>query len=146
MEYMPVKQAANKWVPTRWIQTLLKDNRINGAIRVGRDWMIPAATTKPGDIRRRRIQLPLIRLQQIWLMLLKLFTSSAPRHDPDGILSAISDARPKILPEMGLAYARGDFARLKDCYYTISADAAVKLCACPSAIAAAISLGDYSFT
>jgi DNA-binding CsgD family transcriptional regulator len=146
MEYMPVKQAANKWgVSTRWIQTLLKDNRINGAIRVGRDWMIPAATTKPGDIRREKNTTPVNPLAADLAYVIEAVYIPAPRHDPDGILSAISDARLKILPEMGLAYARGDFARLKDCYYTISADAAVKLCACPSAIAAAISLGDYSF-
>jgi hypothetical protein len=52
MNYMTAQQAAEKWgVSLRWVQTYLKDKRIEGAIRFGRAWMIPQNTEKPIDGR-----------------------------------------------------------------------------------------------
>jgi excisionase family DNA binding protein len=52
MDYMTAQQAAEKWgVSLRWVQTYLKNGRIDGAIRFGRAWMIPKDTEKPVDGR-----------------------------------------------------------------------------------------------
>lgn len=50
--YMTIKQAAEKWdVTPRRIQKLCTDGRIEGAMKFGRDWAIPADATKPEDKR-----------------------------------------------------------------------------------------------
>ena len=52
MEYMSISQAAVKWgISKRRIQTLCAQNRIEGLIRVGTTWGIPAAALKPEDAR-----------------------------------------------------------------------------------------------
>ena len=53
MDYITVRQAAEKWgVKVRWVQTILQDNRIPGAIRFGNAWMIPKDAEKPEDRRK----------------------------------------------------------------------------------------------
>ena len=50
--YMTIKQAAEKWdVTPRRIQKLCADGRIEGAMKFGRDWAIPADAAKPEDKR-----------------------------------------------------------------------------------------------
>jgi len=52
MEYITSQQAADKWgVSMRRVQAFLKDGRIEGAVRFGRDWMIPKDAEKPRDTR-----------------------------------------------------------------------------------------------
>lgn len=52
MEYITVKEAANKWGLTeRRIQVLCREGRIEGAKKFGRDWAIPVDSQKPGDAR-----------------------------------------------------------------------------------------------
>lgn len=54
MEYMTVREAAEKWnITERWVQKLCGENRITGAIRFSRVWMIPKDTSKPIDGRRK---------------------------------------------------------------------------------------------
>ena len=54
MEYMTVRQAAEKWSRSeRWVQTLCQNGRIEGAYRPARDWLIPADAACPEDRRRR---------------------------------------------------------------------------------------------
>lgn len=54
MEYMTVRQAAEKWHRSeRWVQALCQKNRIEGAMRPARDWLIPAKAQCPADRRRR---------------------------------------------------------------------------------------------
>jgi excisionase family DNA binding protein len=51
-EYMTVRQAAEKWnVTMRRVQQLCERGRIDGLIRPGREWLIPADAQKPGDTR-----------------------------------------------------------------------------------------------
>lgn len=49
--YMTVQEAAEKWgVSTRQVQILCKENRIVGAMRLSRIWIIPENAAKPtGD-------------------------------------------------------------------------------------------------
>jgi len=52
MDYMTVKQTAEKWgVSPRWVQALIKKGRIDGVARFGHAWMIPKNAEKPRDTR-----------------------------------------------------------------------------------------------
>ncbi len=54
MEYISVKEAAEKWgLSTRRIQILCTGGRINGADRIGNMWVIPKDAEKPKDARIR---------------------------------------------------------------------------------------------
>lgn len=53
MEYMSVKDAAERWgISERQVQRLLSDNRVPGAHRHAKVWLIPSNTAKPADKRR----------------------------------------------------------------------------------------------
>ena len=50
--YMTAQEAAEKWnVSLRWVQRLCKAERIDGALYVGRVWLIPKKAQKPVDGR-----------------------------------------------------------------------------------------------
>lgn len=52
MEYMTIQEAASKWgITPRRIQVLCAEGRLEGAIKFGRQWAIPADLEKPGDAR-----------------------------------------------------------------------------------------------
>lgn len=52
MEYCSIKEMSAKWgISTRRIQVLCSQNRIDGAIRIGNFWAIPADSIKPSDAR-----------------------------------------------------------------------------------------------
>lgn len=70
MIMMTVQQTAKKWdTSPRNVQALCKRGRVPGAVRIGRDWMIPADTPRPIDGRSKEAKkagisantLPLIR-------------------------------------------------------------------------------------
>ena len=49
-EYMTIKQAAQKWgIGERRINTLCQEGRIEGAVKFGKSWAIPADAKKPID-------------------------------------------------------------------------------------------------
>ena len=53
MEYMSAPQAAEKWgISARRVQKLCEDNRIPGAVKFSRVWLIPKDAEKPVDGRR----------------------------------------------------------------------------------------------
>ena len=54
-EYMAVKEAAKKWgISERRIQKLCEDKRIDGVVRFGHAWAIPANAKKPIDRRTKQ--------------------------------------------------------------------------------------------
>lgn len=54
MEYITIKEAANKWfVSERMVQLMCKNNQIPGTIKWGRSWMIPKDAVKPIDGRKK---------------------------------------------------------------------------------------------
>jgi excisionase family DNA binding protein len=62
MKYLSVKETASLWkVNERRVRALLDEGRIDGAMKVGKSWMIPNDAAKPLDARiapslpRRRI-------------------------------------------------------------------------------------------
>ena len=52
MDYMPIREAAEKWgVSGRWVQMLCINGRIDGVERKGNMWVIPKTAEKPKDAR-----------------------------------------------------------------------------------------------
>lgn len=50
--YITVQEAAAKWgITPRQVQILCKDNRIDGATRISRMWLIPESAVKPTHSR-----------------------------------------------------------------------------------------------
>lgn len=50
--YATVKEIAEKWgLKVRTVQIMCANGRIEGAVKFGRDWAIPADTAKPTDKR-----------------------------------------------------------------------------------------------
>jgi len=55
MEYIKVKQAAEQWgLSDRRVRTLCEEGKIEGVIKKGRSYLIPANALKPADGRRLR--------------------------------------------------------------------------------------------
>lgn len=55
MEYLKIQEVAPKWgVSTRNVQMLCAAGKIPGAVRFGRDWMIPKDAPKPADGQKPR--------------------------------------------------------------------------------------------
>lgn len=51
--YITVQEAAEKWgVTPRQVQILCKENRITGAMRMSRIWIIPDDAEKPTSTKR----------------------------------------------------------------------------------------------
>ena len=52
MEYKSIREMADEWgISKRRIQVLCSENRIEGAVRIGYSWAIPANAKKPEDAR-----------------------------------------------------------------------------------------------
>jgi len=130
--YITAKEAAEAWgVSRRYVNLCISENRIPGICRMGNMWLIPADTQKPAGKRRPQSPLP-AELAHI------LETSIGPLP-----LHGMEDERLHFAGE--LAYLRGDFERVADCFRQTAGDEAARLRAASVAIAAAISTGDYPF-
>jgi len=54
LEWMTPQQAASKWgITDRRVQALCANGQIDGAVRLGRGWLIPKDTPKPKDGRAK---------------------------------------------------------------------------------------------
>lgn len=52
MEYKSIREISDEWgISKRRIQVLCSENRIEGAVRIGYSWAIPANAKKPEDAR-----------------------------------------------------------------------------------------------
>lgn len=52
MEYLSIKQTAEKWgISGRRVQILCNEGRISGAMKIGYYWAVPADAEKPKDER-----------------------------------------------------------------------------------------------
>jgi len=104
--------------------------------------MIPADARKPPD-PRRAAKLPPESLRHDLAEVIAGSTVPMPARDPDAILEIVTERRLQLQYEGELAYLRGDFERTMRCYDETEGDDAARLRACPVAVAAAISMGDY---
>jgi DNA-binding CsgD family transcriptional regulator len=104
--------------------------------------MIPEYAEKPIDLRREK-KLPQKSLSSDLLYVLASTTIPMPGDNPDEILDTMGEERLRLEYEAELAYLRSDFQRTMRCFAKTEGDEAARLRACPVAIAAAISMGDY---
>ncbi len=143
MEYISAAEASEKWgISLRQVQRFLADNRIPRAKKCGRLWMIPVDAEKPIDPRREK-KLPQISLSSDLSYVIAATAIPLPSGNPDAILDTMDEDRLRLIYEAELAYLRGDFRRAMLCYHETEGYDAARLRACPLAIAAAISMGDY---
>lgn len=57
MEYLTTVEMSEKWnITSRRIGVLCTKGRVEGAIKKGKTWLIPADATKPADARRKNIK------------------------------------------------------------------------------------------
>ncbi|MBQ8432670.1 MAG: hypothetical protein IJX28_07275 [Clostridia bacterium] len=127
MDYMKIVDAAEIWnVSVRRVQILCKSGAIEGAIRMGRDWMIPVDAKRPTDGRRKENlsteavmsdaepmaeeedpdeDMPLPR-KTPFLTMTDLYNQPGGATESAIKLSGNHEAR--ILFEAEIAYARGD--------------------------------------
>lgn len=55
LDYISVRDAATKWgISERRIQKLCEQGRVDGVVRFGRSWAIPANAEKPADRRLKK--------------------------------------------------------------------------------------------
>lgn len=143
MEYISTIEASERWgVSLRQVQRLLADKRIPRAKKYGRSWMIPDDAEKPVDPRKEK-KPPGQSLSSELAHVIEATSVPMPAHNPDAILNIVEEEKPRLQYEGELAYLRGDFARTMRCYDKTEGDEAARLRASLTAVAAAISLGDY---
>ena len=146
MEYLTAAETAEKWdVTIRQVQRLLVANRIQGAKKYQRLWLIPSDADKPGDPRLEKKQPPENSLQSDFAYVVSAVNIFSPRNNPDSVLNTISDKRLRIMSEASFAYMRGNFEQVVECYKQIEGDDAIRLYYSGLAIVTAMSTGDYTF-
>ena len=89
MEYITVNEAAEKWgVSARSITYHLVAGRIEGAVRKGHMWLIPATSPKPQDRRRKKSSpsfYTLLEQEDSLFSMLDLFPIPIEVFSPDGV-------------------------------------------------------------
>lgn len=120
--YKSLKQTAEEWgISVRRLQTLCANGRVTGAIRLGRDWMIPQEATRPIDARTkqsREIQaqqksfdMPM-PLKTPFLHMTKLYDTPGCAKEAIEALSYNPEAQ--ILFAAEIAYSRGEIDKVYD--------------------------------
>lgn len=148
MEYLKAKDVAERWgVSPRRIQAMCAAGRINGAVRFGRDWMIPQNTPQPKDGRTKSgraiaekqllADMPMPR-KTPFLYMTDLY--SIPGTADECAEKLISNHEAQVLFEAEVAYSRGQIDKVYDranyllnkhsgFYAVISAGMLLALCA-----------------
>ena len=117
MEYIRVSDVAERWgISVHRVQELCKNGKIEGAVRFGRDWMIPENAQKPTDGRKKRAQglsnglqegyhMPLPR-QSPFLHMTDLYNT--PGKADECIVALAGNPEAQELFEASINYARGE--------------------------------------
>mgnify|MGYP002732308126 CR=1 FL=1 len=137
MEYQSTREAAEHWgVSLRYVQRLLKENRIPDARKFSGAWLLPADAEKPYDLRKQSRP----EKKSRWL----LATSTAlPKGRPDAALENVPPAY-HALAVADLEFRRGNTAPILTLWRQSELTDENRLSYASLAIAAAISAGDYS--
>lgn len=145
MEYITAGEAAKKWgVSPRAVNYLLTADRVPGAVKKEKFWLIPAGAERPADGRRHAQTASRLSLSDELAALIAATTISMPTDHPDRILDIVDDERVRLQYEAELAYLRGDFQQVMCCFSKTETGGAARLRACLVTMAATISIGDYS--
>ncbi len=120
-DYIKLKEAAQKWgVSERRVQALCGKNKIDGAVRMGRDWMIPRNAEKPIDGRSKAgkaakenpvVSQPLIR-KSPFLDMTDLYTKPGTADEVIASLADHPEAQALFAAE--IAYSRGEIDKVYD--------------------------------
>ena len=120
--YIKISEAAQKWnISERRVQALCANGKINGAVRLGRDWMIPKDAQRPLDGRTKAgrapnrqepvTDLPLPR-KTPFLYMTDLYGTPGSAEKSIAKLSDHHEAQ--VLFEAEIAYSRGQIDRVYD--------------------------------
>ena len=116
MEYCKIEEIAKTWgIGVRRVQLLCASGKIEGAVRFGRDWMIPKDAKKPVDGRTRagRTQavedMPLPR-KTPFLYMSDLYRTPGTADSVGESLSYHHEAQ--VLFEAEVAYSRGNIDKV----------------------------------
>jgi len=145
MEWNTAQETAALWgVSLRYIQALCQKGKIEGACRMGRDWMIPKDALRPADGRKKAQNHPLIEndlpmpRKTPFLHMTDLYSASGKAEECIAALSANPEAQTLLQAE--IAYSRGEIEKAYDVanellnqkggfYAMISAGMLLALCA-----------------
>lgn len=111
MDFIPVKEAAEKWcVSTRRVQLLCSRDRIKGAYRFGKSWMIPA-TAVLHNARRKDEEpyLPMPR-KSPFLDMTNLYNRAGGADECAEMLINQPEAHALFLAQ--IAYRRGEIEKV----------------------------------
>lgn len=117
MEYLTAKQTSENWgITLRRVQELCRTGQIGGAVRWGRDWMIPADVPRPIDRRRREHKntdtKALMPRRSPFIAMTDIY--SVP-GSADRVLASLSDMpETAALFEAQIALYRGEIDRVYD--------------------------------
>lgn len=117
MDYLKIDEVAAKWgVSVRRVQAMCAQGKIQGAVRFGRDWMIPPSAKKPIDGRTKAGRTeeaakssPFPR-KTPFLYMSDLY--STPGTVDQSIQALEGNREAQILFEAEVAYSRGDIGKV----------------------------------
>lgn len=108
--YITVKQAAERWgVSTRRVQVLCSTERIKGAYRFGKSWMIPAGAILPNAYRNEEEKLPMPK-KSPFLDMTSLYDKAGTADECAEMLINRPEAHALFLAQ--IAYRRGEINRV----------------------------------
>ena len=110
MEFITVKEAAEKWqVSARRVQILCSSDRIKGAYRFGKSWMIPSSAVLPNARRKEEEpQLPMPR-KSPFLDMTNLYNKEGCADECAEML--VNQPEAHALFEAQIAYRRGEIEK-----------------------------------
>ena len=118
MEYLKIEEIAQKWgIGVRRVQLLCSQGKIPGAVRFGRDWMIPKDAQKPADGRTKAGRMgvdedmPLPR-KTPFLYMSDLYHTPGNADKVGASLAYNHEAQ--VLFEAEVAYSRGEIDKVYD--------------------------------
>lgn len=120
MDYLKIQDLAVKWgLSVRRIQALCSQGKIEGAVRFGRDWIIPKNATRPidgrtkagrkNDFDRLNVDMPLPR-KTPFLYMSNLYSVPGSAEESMELLSDNHEA--KVLFAAEIAYSRGEIDKV----------------------------------
>ena len=111
MQYITVQEAAKKWgVTTRRVQMLCNEERIKGAYRFGKSWMIPSTAVLPNARRKQEEpHLPMPR-KSPFLDMTNLYNKAGKADECAEML--INQPEAHALFEAQIAYRRGEIEKV----------------------------------
>ncbi len=112
MGYITVKEAAEKWgVTPRHVQILCAEERIKGATRFGRSWMIPRGAVLPSSGRAENPTMPMPR-KSPFLDMTNLYNAAGEADELSEML--VNNPEAYLLFKAQIAYRRGDIDAVYD--------------------------------